>query len=77
LHAAVVPAVEIAVWALRLGEVLDDRVDLAFDRLVAPVGERVTRRLDPLADVGVPEHLHGEAVVIERDRKRRRRLWQF
>ncbi len=28
--------------------------------------ERVARRLDPFADVGVPEHLHGEPVGVAR-----------
>src|SRR5580692_7916719 len=61
--AAVVPAVEIAVRTLRFGEILYDGVDLCFDRLVAPVRKRVARRLDPLADVRVPEHLDGEPML--------------
>ena len=39
--AAVVPAIEIAVGRLRLGEVVDDRVDLGLDVGIAPVRKRV------------------------------------
>ena len=40
--------------------------------------ERVARGLDPLADVGVPEHLHGEVVAELRGMyERRRRLRQL
>ena len=40
--AAVVPAIEIAVRRLRLGEVIDDRVDLGFDVGIAPMRESVS-----------------------------------
>ena len=39
--------------------------------------EGVARRLDPLADVGVPEDLDGEAVAVARDSERGRRLRQL
>ena len=69
-----IPAVEIAVGQLRLREMLDDGFDLRLDVGVAPVRQRIARRLDPFADVGIPEHLNGEVVGIARDAKRRRRL---
>ena len=73
--AADIPAVQIAVGKLRLGELLGDRIDLRLDRRVAPMLQRVARRLDPFADVGVPENLGGEIVVlVARDAERRRRL---
>src|SRR5208282_5609731 len=75
--AAVVPAVEIAVGRLRRREVLDDRVDFGLDVGIAPMRERVSSRLDPFADVRVPEHLHGEAVVVARHFERRDGLRQF
>ena len=49
--ALVVPAVQVAVGRLRPGEVVDDRVDLRFDFRIAPMRQRVARRLDPFADV--------------------------
>ena len=69
-----VPAIEVAVGKLGLGQLLSDRVDLALDRRIAAVEERVACRLDPLADVGVPEDLGGEVVPVARQRQRRRRL---
>ena len=75
--AAVVPAIEIAVGRLGACEIVDDRVDLRFDVGVAPVRQRVARRLDPFADVGVPEHLHGEVVFVARDRQRRNGLGEL
>ena len=68
-----VPAIEIAVRRLRLFEVVDDPLDLGFDIGVAPVRQRVGRRLDPFADVGIPEHLDGEIVLVARKAQRRRR----
>ena len=75
--AAVVPAIEIAVGRLGAREVVDDRVDLRFDVGVAAMRQRVARRLDPFADVGVPEHLHGEVVLVARNRQRRNGLGQL
>ena len=72
-----VPAVQIAVGRLGAGEIVDDGVDLRLDVSIAPMGEGVARRLDPLADIGVPEHLHGEAVAVARDRQRRDGLRQL
>ena len=75
--APVVPAVEIAVGRLGAREIVDDGVDLRLDVGIAPMGERVARRLDPLADIGIPEHLHGEAMAVPRDCERRNRLRQL
>ena len=73
---AEIPAVEVAVRRLRAFEVVDDRLDLRLDVVVAAVRQRVGRGLDPLADVGVPEHLHGEVVLVAREAQRRRRVGQ-
>ena len=75
--AAVVPAVEIAVGRLGSRKIVDDRVDLPLDVGIAPVGKGVARRLDPLAHVRIPEHLHGETVAVSRDFQRRNGLRQF
>src|ERR1700733_13094216 len=75
--APVVPAVEIAVARLGAREIFDDGVDLRLDVGVSLMRERVTRRLDPLADIRVPEHLHGEVMAIPRDCERRNRLRQL
>src|SRR5690606_27487542 len=72
--AADVPEVQVAVRQLRAGKLLGDVVDLCLDRRVAAVVERVARRLDPLADVGVPEDLGGEADAVARDAQGGRRL---
>src|SRR6202020_847227 len=72
----VVPAVEIAVGRLGAREIVDDDVDLCLDVGIALMRERVTRRLDPLADIRVPEHLHGEVMAVPRDCERRNRLRQ-
>ena len=69
--APVVPAVEIAVGRLGAREVVDDGVDLRLDVGVAPMGKRVSSRLDPLADIRIPEHLHGEVMAVPRNRERR------
>ena len=61
-----------AVRRLRSDEIVDNSFDLQFDVGVAPVRQRVARRLDPLADVGVPEHLHREAVRVPRISQRQR-----
>ena len=65
--APVVPAVEIAVGRLRAREVVYDGVDFRFDVGIAPMGEGVACRLDPLADVRVPEDLRAEAVAVAWD----------
>ena len=75
--APVVPAVEIAVGRLGAREIVDDGVDLRLDVGVAPMGKRVSSRLDPLADIRVPEHLHGKVMAVPRDRERGNRLRQF
>ena len=71
-----IPAIEIAVRRLRLFQVVDDLLDLGLDVGVAPVRQRVGRRLDPFADIGVPEHLDGEIVLVAREAQRRRRVGQ-
>src|ERR1700727_1899370 len=71
--APVVPAVEIAVGRLGAREIVDDGVDLRLDVGVSLMGERITRRLDPLADIRIPEHLHGEVMAVPRDCERRSR----
>ncbi len=71
-----VPAIEIAVRRLRLFEVVDDLLDLRLDVGVAPVRQRVGCRLDPFADVGIPEHLDGEIMVVAREAQGRRRVGQ-
>jgi 2Fe-2S ferredoxin len=75
--APVVPAVQVAVRGLRLGEVGDDRVDFGFDIRVAPQRERVARRLDPFAHVRVPEDLHREPMGVSRNGQRRDGLRQL
>ena len=72
--AADVPAVEVSVGKLGGGKPPGDLIDLRFDRRIAPVGEGIARRLDPLADVGVPKDLRGEIVPVARQPQRRRRL---
>ena len=69
-----VPEVEVAVGELGGGELVDDVVDLGLDGFVAAVVKGVGRRLDPLADVGIPEDLGGEAVRPARDAERARRV---
>ena len=75
--ALVVPAVEVAVGRLRPREIVDDRVNLGFDVLIAPVRQGVARRFDPLADVRVPEDLHGEAMRVARNGERGNGLRQL
>src|SRR5271166_6952435 len=75
--ALVVPAIEVAVGRLRPREIVDDRVNLGFDVLIAPVRQGVTRRFDPLADVRVPENLHGEAMRVARNGERGNGLRQL
>ena len=74
--AAEIPAVQVAVRRLRAFEVVDDRLDLRLDVGVAAVRQGVGRGLDPLADVGVPEDLHREVVLVAREAQRRRRVGQ-
>src|SRR5262249_49755821 len=69
-----IPAVQIAVRKLSLGEVLDDRVDLGLDSFVTPMREGIARRLDPFAYVGIPEDLRGEIMAVPGKAKRRRGL---
>src|ERR1700722_5715947 len=75
--APVVPAVEIAEGRLGAREIVDDGVNLRLDVGVAPMGKRVSSRLDPLADIRVPEHLHGKVMAVPRDHERGNRLRQF
>ena len=72
-----VPAVEIAVGKLRLFEVVDDGVDLCLDLGIAAVMKGIARRLDPFADIGIPEDLGREAMLVARDRQLRHRLGQL
>src|SRR5205823_4510145 len=69
-----VPAVQVAIGTLRAFKRVGDPLDLSFDRGVAPVRERVTGRFDPLADVGVPEHLGRQTVLADWNTQRRRWL---
>ncbi len=72
-----IPAVEVAVGGLGRLEIVDDGLDAGFDRGVAAMRQRVARRLDPFADVGIPEHLHGKTVGVARKAQRRWRLRQL
>ena len=72
-----VPAVQITVRRLGPLEIVDDGLDLRLYSLVASVRERVGGGLDPFADVGVPEHLDGEVVLVAREAQRRRRVGEL
>ena len=72
-----IPAVEVTVGRLGALEIVDDGLDPGLDVGVAAVAQRIGGGLDPLADVAVPEHLHGEAVGMARKAQGRRRVGQL